>query len=127
GEGLFGFPALPLVPYLLRHPSVTRHDYWYAGRPDHLEEAEGVRVLATLRPRFIVSLNRNLGFFPNSARYYFILREFVRSHYVLTARFGRYDVLIRRELAAGPPVVKDFMSPVGDDELAHLLEPLHES
>src|SRR6185503_17706735 len=84
-----------------------RHDYWYAGRPDHLEEAEVVRGLAADPPRFIVTLNRNLGFFSNSARYYFVLRAFVHERYTLAARFGRYDVLTRRELGEAAPVTPD--------------------
>src|SRR5262249_42414167 len=92
-EGVFGFPRLPPLPYLLEHPTVTRHDYWYAGRPDHLEEALVVRGLAATPPRYVLSVNRNIGFFSNSARYYFILRAFVRARYALVARFGRYDVL----------------------------------
>jgi hypothetical protein len=126
GEGLFGFPSTALVPFLLGHPSVTRHDYWYAGRPDHLEEAEVVRALETDGPRYALTVNRNINFFSNSARYYFILRDFVRAHYVPVARFGRYDVLMRRELATGPLVVEDYAPDVGDDPIASLAEPLHE-
>src|SRR6185503_11482721 len=103
-----------------------RHDYWYAGRPDHLEEAEVVRGLAADPPRFIVTLNRNLGFFSNSARYYFVLRAFVHERYTLAARFGRYDVLTRRELAEAAPVMVDYLPPL-DDVVARLAEPLHES
>jgi len=125
-EGVFGFPGMALVPYLLGHPSVTRHDYWYAGRPDHLEEAEVVRMLETDVPRYAITVNRNIGFFSNSARYYFILRAFVQAHYVPVARFGRYDVLARRELATGPLVVQDFVHDVGDDLIASMAEPLHE-
>ena len=127
GEGLFGFPAMALVPFLLGHPSVTRHDYWYAGRPDHLEEAEAVRGLAADPPRFIVTLNRNLGFFSNSARYYFVLRAFVHERYTLAARFGRYDVLTRRELAEAAPVVVDYLPPLDGAVVERLVEPLHES
>jgi HEAT repeat protein len=130
GEALFGFPGVALVPYLLGHPTATRHDYWYAGRPDHLEEAEVVRTLAAAPPRFIVTVNRNVGFFSNSARYYFLLREAVQEHYVVAARFGRYDVLRRRELAAEPLVVRDYtpLSTAGDGGIvAGLAEPLHES
>jgi HEAT repeat protein len=125
GEALFHFPCVALVPYLLGHPSLSRHDYWYAGRPDHLEEAEVVRQLATVRPRFALTVNRNLGFFSNSARYYFLLRQFLREHYTVAARFGRYDVLVRRDLATAPPHVEDFVDPVGDDLIARLAEPLY--
>jgi HEAT repeat protein len=126
-EGIFGFPGMALVPFLLGHPSVSRHDYWYAGRPDHLEEAEVVRQLAADPPRFIVTLNRNLGFFSNSARYYFVLRAFVHERYTLAARFGRYDVLTRRELAEPAPVVVDYLPPLDGALWERLVEPLHES
>ncbi|HEV7731739.1 MAG TPA: glycosyltransferase family 39 protein [Candidatus Binatia bacterium] len=127
GEPIFGFPAVALVPFLLDHPSATRHDYWYAGRPDHLEEAEVVRVLTADPPRFVVTVNRNLGFFSNSARYYFILRAFVQEHYVLAARLGRYDVLRRRDLPAEPVTIDDFTPVVGDDLGASLADPMHEA
>ncbi len=107
--------------------SVTRHDYWYAGRPDHLEEAEVVRRLGAEPPRFIVTLNRNLGFFSNSARYYFVLRAFVHERYTLAARFGRYDVLTRRELVETAPVVADYLPPLDGALSERLVEPLHES
>lgn len=126
GEPLFGFPATALVQYLLGHPSATPHDYWFAGRPDHLEEAAVVDALAADPPRFITTLNRNLGFFSNSARYYFILRAFVQERYVLAARFGRYDVLRRRDLPAEPVVVEDFPPHVGEDLAAALVDPMHE-
>ena len=127
GEGLFHFPCVALVPYLLGRPSITRHDYWFAGRPDHLEEAEVVRRLAADPPRFVLTVNRNIGFFSNSSRFYFILRAFVREHYVLQARFGRYDVLARRDVATSPPLVQAFEPALDEAIVAGLAEPLHES
>lgn len=126
GEAVFGFPAVALVQYLLGHPSATPHDYWFAGRPDHREEAQVVDALAARPPRFIVTVNRNLGFFSNSARYYFILRAFVQDGWALAARFGRYDVLRRRDLPPEPVVVADFAPVPGDDLRPLLVAPLHE-
>ena len=124
GEKTFAFPAVALVPYALGVGTVTPHDYFFAGRPDHLEEAVIVRTLRERAPRYVVTLNRRFYFFMNAPAYYFILRDWVKRHYRLAARFGRYDVLRRDDVPGEAEIHDDFGPTVAwDGILATLAGP----
>lgn len=103
GEVIVTFPALALVPFLTDRSTPFPHDYFFAGRPSHADEAEMVEHIAEMAPSLVVTLNDRLGYFSAAPAYYFILRDFVLQNYVLVRRFGRFDVLARRDLAERDP------------------------
>lgn len=103
GDPIVSFPALGIIPFLTNRSTPFPHDYFFAGRPSHADEAEMVEHLASDAPALVVTLNDRLGYFSAAPAYYFILRDFILENYVLVRRFGRFDVLARRDLAEEDP------------------------
>jgi hypothetical protein len=95
GEAVLAFPALTGLLFAADRPSPVAHDYWYPGRPDHVDEAAMLEALRDSPPRVIVCLNTDWNFFYGAPEYFRITREFVTSRYWLVQRRGRYDVLMR--------------------------------
>lgn len=102
-EAIVTFPALGIVPFLTNRSTPFPHDYFFAGRPSHADEAEMVETITAEAPSLVVTLNDRLGYFSAAPAYYFILRDFILENYVLVRRFGRFDVLARRDLAEADP------------------------
>jgi hypothetical protein len=119
GEPVLAFPALAGILYAARLTSPVPHDYWYPGRPDHADEAAMVATLRAAPPRFIATLNDGWTFFIGSPAYFLTARAFAVEGYVLVARFGRFDVLARRDVAA--TITPERFQPTGPG--APVLEP----
>jgi hypothetical protein len=120
GEELWAFPATSGVLFAAGRRMIGPHHYWYAGRPDHDEERRVLALLEQKRPRYIVTLNRGWYFFAGAPVYFENLRRFARDGYALAARHGRYDVLVRRDLATGSAPILGSTAPA---QLADVLEP----
>lgn len=105
-----GFPAAAAVLLLSDTVNPLAHDYFYPGRPDHREEAEMLDRLVTAPPVALVTMNSRFTYFDAASAYYYLLRRFVREHYALAARHGRYDVLVRRGTPWSPPTGSDAVS-----------------
>ncbi len=117
---MLAFPALTGALYVAGLTSPVPHDYWYPGRPDHDDEAAMLATLRAAPPRFIVTLNDGWTFFIDSPAYFLAARAFAVEGYALAARFGRFDVLARRDLASQFPVIERF-APTGPGD--RVLEP----
>ena len=100
GEPVLAFPALTGLLFATQLTSPVPHDYWYPGRPDHDDEAAMVATLRTAPPRFIATLNDGWTFFIDSPPYFRAARSFALEQYRLVARFGRFDILGRRDVAS---------------------------
>ncbi len=109
GGASVGFPAAAAVLLLSDTINPLPHDYFYPGRPDHREEAEMLDRLVADPPLALVAMNSGFTYFEAAPAYYFLLRRFVRDHYALAARHGRYDVLARHGvLPAGPDAASPY-------------------
>lgn len=118
GEPVLTFPAAAGVLYLTNTTSPVPHDYWYPGRPDHEDEK---RMLATIEhepPRYVVTLNGAWFFFSHSPAYFMRLGGYVCSNYRLAARFGRFDVLERRDLGNADAAVERWQPTGTLDEVS---------
>jgi hypothetical protein len=109
-DAIVAFPALGIVPFLTDRRTPVPHDYFYPGRPSHADEAAMLDEIAAARPALVVSLNDRMGYFSGSPAYYFQLRDYVQREYELVRRIGRFDILMRRDLAEQRP---DLARPTG--------------
>jgi hypothetical protein len=99
-EPIIAFPALAMIPFLADRATPVPDDYYFSGRPDHASEAGMLAAMEATRALLVVALNDRLGYFSHAPPYYFMLRDYVRRHYTLVRRYGRYDVFLRHERAA---------------------------
>ncbi|HYC54604.1 MAG TPA: hypothetical protein VEL28_06680 [Candidatus Binatia bacterium] len=97
-EPVWSFPATSALLYAAQRSNPLPHDYWFPGRPDHAEEQRMLAILRKEPPRYGVTLNSGWTFFEESPVYFAELRKFLVETYALEARFGRFDVMARRDL-----------------------------
>jgi hypothetical protein len=114
GEDVLAFPAMSGALFALGLRNPLPHDYWYPGRPDRSDEARMVATLEASPPRYAITPNRRWVFFQNSPWYFARARSFARERYRLAARFGRFDVLARRDLPEEPVVRWQPTGPLED-------------
>ncbi|HEY2775826.1 MAG TPA: glycosyltransferase family 39 protein [Candidatus Binatia bacterium] len=117
GEALWSFPATSGLLFAAGRRNAAPHDYWYPGRPDHAEEGRVLGLLREKKPRLVVTLNRGWDFFADSPLWFEDLRAWTVFRYRLVARFGRYDVLARRELPGFDEIATSAQG-VGDSKTA---------
>ncbi len=99
GEPVLEFPGVAGLLFLSRTTNPVEHDYWFPGRPSRDDE---LRMLAEIRskpPRLVATINDGWWYFRDAPEYFLDLRDFVVEHYRLVARFGRFDILARRDVA----------------------------
>ncbi len=111
GEPVLSFPAIAGLLFVTATTSPVPHDYWYPGRPSHEDEAAMLATLRAAPPRYVVTFNSGWNFFIRSPAYFADVRAFACDRYRLAARFGRFDILERRDLAPGPAASPAALAP----------------
>jgi len=100
-EPVLAFPALALVSFLADRRTPSADDYFFPGDPDHAGEAALIDALEATRTPLLVAFDRP-GYFAGSQAYYFLLRDYVRSHFVPLRQIGAVGLFVRREAADAP-------------------------
>jgi hypothetical protein len=103
GEAVLPFPAVAGLLYAAGLTSPVPHDYWFPGRPSRDDERRMLETLRAEPPRLVTTLNDGWTFFIDAPEYFTELRDFVVANYDLVARFGRFDVLARADIAPSLP------------------------
>jgi len=125
GEPVLAFPALGGLLFAAGLTSPVPHDYWWPGRPDHADEARMREMVERAPPRLVVALNDGWSFFAGSPSYFRSMREPIVRDYRLAARFGRFDILARRDIIASLATQASWQPPAaaeGDIAEADLVE-----
>ncbi len=112
---VFTFPALDVVLFLAGGQNPSRHGYFFPGSPGREVEAEVIDSLKERPPRYIVTLHDHSLFFSTAPLYYFNLRQYVTTHYVLEHSIGKFDILTPAAVSgAGGPVEREPENPLAE-------------
>ncbi|MFP6600564.1 MAG: hypothetical protein VB852_09035 [Deltaproteobacteria bacterium] len=115
GEQVLAFPALGGALFGAGLMNAVSHDYWYAGFPGLTEEKKELARLRRVAPRYAITLNDGWSWFINAPPYFLSLHAHVTTNYGLVARFGRYDLLERRDFGIlDAPLVWQPTGPMQD-------------
>ena len=91
-----GFPALGIVNFALDSPSPWRHDYFFPGRPDALEEEALAAALARDPPEAVIVLDETSGPFGIAFTAHRRVLTAIESGLVEQRRIGPYRILVPR-------------------------------
>jgi HEAT repeat protein len=109
-DTLLGFPNLHWLNFLSGRHTPARYGHFHPGWPDHILEAQIITAMERHRTPLVTFGDVQL-FIGHAPLYYFLLRGYVRGHYDLAARFGRFEVLQRRGRASAPLAIAPPAAP----------------